>query len=514
MSNKLFTSKESEEVITKVINLLELKNANFIIARLAIGITIALGQKVDLSADAEDANGKEFNNYTLFKNDGYDYYKVLSTLLADLYEKKFTDDELQGSTGLIKKHIDLGCKYLGDILESSSQNKLKFLKKINSLRFDARLADELVKKESPTTEVEVTSPLELNNESTNVFVSETISKIRRFLDGLGYSVLETDYSISSTVLRVKIKFPPLNKSIQEIKRRSEDLKLNLELNTDPIISVSNGYLCIDVPRKNREFVYLKDIIDRIEYKSNVTFPVGIDIDGEVVSLDLADSSTPHLLIGGATGQGKSELLKSIIITLATKNNPDSLELYLIDPKKVEFTKFKKLPTVVKVITEVADAINLLESLTLEMDNRYDLLNEYEVNNIDSYNKLSTQRKPQIVVIFDEFADFILDEKEIRQALERHIKKLSGKARAAGIHLILATQRPDAQIITGIIKANLPAKIAFKTTSGVNSKVIIDSPDAKDLLGKGDLLLVKESTNIRIQGAYIPEQELEDMLRKY
>lgn len=509
MSNKLFTSKKSEQIIENTVNLLGLKNSNFIIARLALAITISL-KKTFEDVPFADTEGKEFNNYTLFKGEGYDYLLLIRTLMSNLYGRELKDEELLGNSGLIKKHIDEGCKIIDEIYQEVKPNKNKFIRKLYALKFDKELISDLGQDTKFNDSPNINLPKESDND---LFVNETISKIKEFLDNLGFDeILETEHTLSSSILRVKIKFPPLNnKYVTNIRSRTEDLKLHLALNTEPLISVFGGYLCIDVPRPEREFVYLKDVIDRVDYKSPVTFPIGLDIDGNVVTIDLADSTSPHLLIGGATGQGKSELLKSIIVTLATKNTPETVQMYLLDPKKVEFTKFKKFQEVKAVITEVKDAINLLESLAEEMDRRYDLLREYEVNNIDKYNQLVLDKKPHIVVIFDEFADFILNEKEVKESLENLIKRLTGKARAAGIHLILATQRPDAEIVTGVIKANLPARIAFRTSTGMNSRVIIDTEDAKDLLGKGDLIYVKESNPIRIQAPYIPDNEIDLIL---
>lgn len=512
-THKIRTSKSSERSIIEIVELLGLEKSNYLIARLAISISLILGLKVNDIETQDDSSGKEFNEYTLFQNNGYDYKVVITTLLSNLYGHDLTDEELLGKNGLIRRHINLGCQVLDNIYEATKPSRNRFLRKLYSLKFDNKLLEDF-RKETKS-QNQITNKYKINTEiNNNKFVNVTIERVKQFLVNLGYEVLKTEYILSSSVLRIKIKFPPLNKSIQEIKRRSDDLKLYLELNTDPLISVFNGFLCIDVPRPEREFVYLMDIINRIEYKSPVTFPLGMDTEGEIVSMDLSDSSTPHLLIGGATGQGKSELLKSIIVSLTNNNKDNLIELYLVDPKKVEFTRFSKLPTVKNIITEVDKTISLLSDLATEMNKRYDLLNQYEVNNIDAYNKLSHNKKPHVVVIFDEFADFMLNEKEIRQSLENEIKKLSGKARAAGIHLILATQRPDSSIITGIVKANLPAKIAFKTTTGVNSNVVIDSPDAKDLLGKGDMILVKDSSNIRIQSAYLPDEDLNRFLSKY
>lgn len=507
MANKLTTSEKSEMVINTIHSLLWLQNKFYIIWRLAISIWLLNHQELVL----DDTRWKEFNEYTLLSSDNH-YDILIKNIIKDIFNSDdFSDDDFFSNRSIIKKALDYWCNILHEIYLESHNNPDIFLKKLYTLKYDRVFLNDL--KNSPPHDG--IQNYEVNNDikHEDLYAHEITSKVVEFLENFNFQIKESFYTLSNSVIRVKIKLP-LWKPINTILNKIDDLKLHLWINEDIIIGPISGYLCFDIPRKDREIVYLKDIIDRIEYNSNVKFPLWTNIDNEIVSLDLSNSNTPHLLIAWATGQWKSECLKSIIATLISKNSPELLQLILIDPKKVEFSRFKNIEHLhSKIITEVEDSISILQFIVNEMNKRYDLLSEYQVNNIDKYNTISTNKIPKIVIIFDEFADFILSGKEEREKIEDCIKKLSGKARAAWIHLILSTQRPDKDIITWVIKANLPAKIAFKTGSPVNSQIIIDNPDASKLFWKGDMLLNKEWSIIRIQWAFIDDDELDEIINK-
>ena len=508
MANKLFTSERSEDIINKVHSLLWLQNKFYIVWRLAISIWLINNKELTL----DDTKGKEFNEYTLLNKDNY-YDTLIKNIIKDIYNSdKISDDDFFWNQSILKKALDYWCKILESIYIESNWNTDSFLKKLYTLKYDKVFFNDL----KEDTKKNEDKSYELNNTTTkksneNVYADNMVSKVTEFLENFNYNINESLYTLSNSVIRVKIKLP-LWKPINSIINKVDDLKLHLWINEDIIIWPISWYLCFDIPRKDREIVYLKDIIDRIEYNSNVKFPLWTNTDNEIVSLDLSNSNTPHLLIAWATWQGKSECLKSIIATLISKNTPEDINLILIDPKKVEFSRFKDIPHLFwNIITEVEEAIISLESAVSEMNKRYNLLSEYQVNSIDKYNKLSINKMPKIIIIFDEFADFILNWKEQRERLEDSIKKLSWKARAAWIHLILSTQRPDKDIITWVIKANLPAKIAFKTGSPINSQIIIDSPDASKLFWKWDMLLNKEWVLTRIQWAFISDEDLDEII---
>lgn len=521
MANKLFTSKNAETTINKIHSLLWLQNKYYVVARLAVSIGLLdLKWSMQLSADAL---WKEFNEYTLLNNENY-YDTIIRNLIKNGVNRgDLSDDDIFGNQSVIKKALDYWCVILEKIYEDSNGISDLFLKKLFSLKDDKVLLKKLIHEEANDAyATTITTPLSKSYHQHSIidksinkeedYINETVSLVREFMENMGYSISDSSYVLSNSVLRVKIKLP-LWKSINSIWSKMDDLKLHLGINEDIIVWPISWYLCFDIPRKNRENVYLMDIVDRISYNSVVKFPLWTSTDNEVISLDLANSNTAHLLIAWATGQWKSECLKSIIWTLISKNFPEDLKLILIDPKKVEFSRFRNIPHLLlwEIITEVWEAILSLENAVIEMNKRYDLLSEYQVNSIDKYNQVSINKISKIIIIFDEFADFILSWKEQKERLEDAIKKLSWKARAAWIHLILSTQRPDKDIITGVIKANLPAKIAFKTGSPINSSIIIDTPDASKLFGKWDMLLNKEWALTRIQGAYISDEDLDKII---
>lgn len=515
MSQQLYSSSKSWEIIERIHDLLWLNYKYFLVARLAISIWL---NSWNLNFENQDSNWRKFNNYTILNNENY-YDVLMLNIIKVLYNKnELTEEEYFSNNSILKWALDYWCEILDKIYNKSNWNADSFLKKLYSLKYDKTFLNNL-KEDTINNNIIISENKNnvlndtkiANKDYENAYADEMVLKVKEFLENFNYNINESIYTLSNSVIRVKIKLP-IWKTINSITNKVDDLKLHLGINEDIIIWPISWYLCFDIPRKDREIVYLNDIIDRIEYNSNVKFPLWTSIDNEIVSLDLSNSNTPHLLIAWATWQWKSEGLKSIIATLISKNSSEDVKLILIDPKKVEFSRFKWIPHLSwNIITEIEEAIVALEWAVVEMNKRYDLLSEYQVNSIDKYNKISINKMPKQIIIFDEFADFILSWKEEKERLEDSIKKLSGKARAAGIHLILSTQRPDKDIITWVIKANLPAKIAFKTWSSINSQIIIDSPDASKLFGKWDMLLSKEWVLTRIQWAFISDDDLDEII---
>lgn len=273
---------------------------------------------------------------------------------------------------------------------------------------------------------------------------------------------------------------------------------------------------VEVPNETISTVGLRDILESYSFqgsKSKLTFALGKDITGEckVGRLD----KMPHLLVAGATGSGKSVCLNSLIISLIYKASPQDLKIILIDPKRVEFTLYNGLPHLLipNVITEPDKAISALTWTIEEMERRFTLFSKYRVRNLDEFNELNEVKEgieekiPYLVIIVDELADLMVISKK---ELEDKIIRIAQKSRAAGIHLVLATQRPSVNVITGIIKANLPSRIAFAVTSNTDSRTILDQGGAEKLLGKGDMLYSPNDAPdlIRIQGAYISNAEVE------
>jgi len=284
---------------------------------------------------------------------------------------------------------------------------------------------------------------------------------------------------------------------------------------------------IEVPNDRRAMVRLSEVYEGVRsdlHKLRIPLFLGKDVKGTALGFDLADM--PHLLIAGRTGTGKSVCLNALILSILMTKSPDEVKLILIDPKKVELTQFKKIPHLMHpVITDEKKAESLLSWACEKMDERYGYLSRAEVRNVQAYNKLSPEeildrlrpedeeeRKriptymPYIVIIIDEMAELIM---QVGKEVETHIVRLAQKARAAGIHLILATQKPTVDVITGLIKSNLPARAAFQVTNRNDSRVVLDEMGAEKLLGHGDMLFLLPGTShlVRAQGTYVSDDEV-------
>jgi len=317
--------------------------------------------------------------------------------------------------------------------------------------------------------------------------------------------------------------------ISKIKNLEDDIALSLSALGIRIIAPmpGQGTIGIEVPNRNPGMVSMKSILASDQFqKSDMELPIGLGktISDQPFVIDLA--KMPHLLMAGATGQGKSVGLNAVLVSLLYKKHPSQIKFVLVDPKKVELTLFNKIERhfLAKlpnsgdaIITDTKKVIHTLNSLCIEMDQRYDLLKDAQVRNIKEYNEKFVARKlnpekghkylPYIVLIVDEFADLIMT---AGKEVETPIARLAQLARAIGIHLIIATQRPSVNIITGTIKANFPARIAFRVISKIDSRTILDSGGADQLIGRGDMLLATGSDIIRLQCAFVSTKEVEDV----
>jgi S-DNA-T family DNA segregation ATPase FtsK/SpoIIIE len=239
----------------------------------------------------------------------------------------------------------------------------------------------------------------------------------------------------------------------------------------------------------------------------------VDLDGKLVEADLSDPNTCHFLVGGTTGSGKSEFLRSLLLSLLYRHSPEQLKIALVDPKRVTFPEFEQMRWLLSpVVKDSENAIALMEELVEEMDRRYRVFETARCSHLDVYNQQLAQRQkppvPRIVCIFDEYADFMA-EKDIRNALEQSIKRLGAMARAAGIHLIIATQRPEAGVVTPLIRSNLPGQVALRTRSEADSAIVLGGKqtEAAYLLGKGDLLYKGGAQLQRLQSLFAQKIQL-------
>lgn len=274
---------------------------------------------------------------------------------------------------------------------------------------------------------------------------------------------------------------------------------------------------IEVPNKKQSPVFLREVLDSKEFTNtskNLAFALGKDITGKCIVGDL--SKMPHMLIAGATGSGKSVCINSLIISLLYKYSPEQVKLLMVDPKVVELSVYNGIPhLLIPVVTDPKKAAGALNWAVNEMNKRYNLFSQMKVKNIESYNKLYEkgeiqEKLPYIVVIVDELADLMM---ACPNDVEDYICRLAQMARAAGMHLIIATQRPSVDVITGVIKANIPSRVSFAVSSGTDSRTILDQVGAEKLLGRGDMLYypIGENKPLRVQGAFISEEEVENVV---
>ena len=304
--------------------------------------------------------------------------------------------------------------------------------------------------------------------------------------------------------------------VRSILNLVDDISLNLATTGVRIEAPVPGKSAVgvEVPNKNKAIVYLRTLLEEKEFKKNdskLFCALGEDVAGDTVYLDI--EKMPHLLVAGATNMGKSVCINSLIISLLYRATPEEVQFILIDPKKVEFSIFAGLPhLIVPVVTDAKRAAGALSWAVSEMERRYGLLEDAKVRNITGYNELAQIEPdmtplPRIIIIIDELAS-LMD--TAQSNVEESIKSLTAKARAAGIHIIIGTQRPSVDVVTGVIKANIPSRIAMTVASQVDSRTIIDRAGAENLIGRGDMLYcpVSASKPIRVQGAYISEGEVE------
>ena len=357
-------------------------------------------------------------------------------------------------------------------------------------------------------------------------LEENKNKIVETLNNYNISISNIKATIGPTVTLYEI-VPDAGIRISKIKNLEDDIALSLSALGIRIIAPipGKGTIGIEVPNKNPTIVSMYSVIAADKFqKSSMELPIAIGktINNETLVFDLA--KMPHLLMAGATGQGKSVGLNAVLTSLLYKKHPAEVKFVLVDPKKVELTLYNKIErhylaklpdSEEAIITDNTKVINTLNSLCIEMDNRYEMLKNASCRNIVEYNNKFKQRKlnpndghnflPYIILVVDEFADLIMT---AGKQVETPIARLAQLARAIGIHLIIATQRPSVNVITGVIKANFPARIAFRVTSKIDSRTILDSSGADQLIGRGDMLFTQGNEIVRIQCAFVDSPEIE------
>nr|WP_317168690.1 DNA translocase FtsK [Blattabacterium cuenoti] len=354
-------------------------------------------------------------------------------------------------------------------------------------------------------------------------------KIEQILKHYNIIIDKVEANIGPSITLYEI-YPHIGTRISKIKNLENEIALSLSAVSIRIIAPipSKGTIGIEIPNHKRSIVYMEEILfseesDKKSKEMELPISLGKTIFNEIFIMDLANM--PHLLIAGSTGQGKSVGLNAIIIFLLFQKKSKDIKFILIDPKKVELSiyqnisksYFATLPKCINpIITNLYDARNILNSLCKEMDKRYAILERYKVRNIKEYNlKFKCKKKydfPYIIVIIDEFADLSLSFK--KKEIETYIIRLAQLSRAVGIHLIIATQRPSVDVITGLIKSNFTARISFRVSSKIDSRTILDCSGAENLIGNGDLLFSNKNELIRLQCPFIELSTIQKFIELY
>ena len=360
-----------------------------------------------------------------------------------------------------------------------------------------------------------------SNDGEEDFAAELRENARRLMDTLksfNVRIKEISYSRGPTITRYELR-PDDGVRIRTIANLVDDIALSLATAGVRIEAPIPGKSAvgIEVPNQHQATVYLRTLIESqtfMDTPSRLAVCLGQDVAGKPIYFNI--DKMPHLLIAGATGMGKSVCINSLIISLLYKAKPDEVKLILVDPKKVEFNIYKDIPHLyVPVVSDPKKAAGVLATAVAEMERRFELIEECNVRDITNYNRLAENDPdltpmPRIVIIIDELADLMMTASD---DVETAICRLAQKARAAGIHIIIGTQRPSVDVITGLIKANIPSRIACKVSSQVDSRTIIDIGGAEKLIGRGDMLFapVGAMKPIRVQGAFVGDMEVENIV---
>jgi S-DNA-T family DNA segregation ATPase FtsK/SpoIIIE len=330
----------------------------------------------------------------------------------------------------------------------------------------------------------------------------------------GLSVETGEVVEGPQVTRVKVR-PAAGVRVASLANRAEDLQVSLALDEPPLVKPGRGFVIIDLPRHDRETVLLLDALDRgimHDSASSMAFPVGVGVESEPILSDFADSNTCHILVAGTSGSGKSEWLKSLIASVVRSNPPKHLRLGLVDPKILTFNNVADSVYLWRpVAVDLGAALAMLRDAIAEMDERYQLLAREGLVSLHDRFREGRTDVPFLVIVFDEFADLILSSRDEKKEFEGMVARLAGKGRAAGIHLVLATQRPDRTVVTGLIKSNLPMKVCLRVANATNSQIVVGETGAESLLGKGDLLCDLGRGLVRAQSYYIPQAQFVELL---
>lgn len=437
-------------------------------------------------------------------------------LIRKLYEQKEEDIEAlvnyliktfyNINTDKFKVNIDDKIKSLAETEEDAKDIKDLLDKKITELKGKKKSSETLSNKVN-----------ELPSETKNIG-----EKIVKTLQNYGINMEFTGANIGPSVTQYKFRFLDNRFKISELEKLKNEIAMSIPTGAVNIARVGSNSdeIGIQVPNIERTTVNLQDVESRTS-ENGVDMALGKDMNGSPVSTNIKDLQ--HVLIGGATGSGKSAGVNTMICSIIDNYSPEEAKLVLIDPKQVEMSAYEGDPHLLIPVVKGSDAaIEVLDDMVDLMEERYTKFDQNRVKNIEGYNakvkKYNAETgsnkplMPYIIIVIDELADLMIT---AGKQVENDIRRLTAKSRAAGMHLIVATQRPSVDVVTGTIKANLPSRIAFSTSSGTDSKTILDKPGAENLTGKGDMLFKPSGTDtpVRLQGAYVSDDEVEDIVNK-
>lgn len=433
-------------------------------------------------------------------------------------EFKVIENMIKGSDNKSAQEIEPTVKIYG-IDDDADKKKLKEEKPILAVeQLSIIPKNEHIEYVYPTVDLLEENPSK-GQETTVSDLKTNAQKLVDTLKSFGVEAKVLNIERGPTVTRYELQ-PNVGVKVSKITNLSDDIALNLAARGVRIEAPIPGKAAvgIEIPNKTVTTVFLKDVIDTDEFKtcpSKIAFALGKDIAGKTVLADIA--KMPHLLIAGATGSGKSVCINTLISSILFKSNPNEVKLLMIDPKVVELGVYNGIPhLLIPVVTDCKKAAGALSWAVSEMVNRYKLFAENNVRDLRGYNQIMLESEqtenilPQIVIIIDELADLMM---VAPNEVEDSICRLAQLARAAGMHLVIATQRPSVDVITGIIKANIPSRISFAVSSQVDSRTILDMAGAEKLLGKGDMLYfpIGEIKPIRLQGAFVTDKEVEKIV---
>ena len=441
-------------------------------------------------------------------------------LVQDIEEIAVLEDGVEDTAEEIPAKEQKSEKAEGSHGKNPRSSKEEIQKGVDDVKNEIAAKEVQEKKEYTFPPVSLLKKGTKSNGDSNAHLRETAGKLQETLHNFGVNVTITNVSCGPTVTRYELQ-PEQGVKVSKIVSLTDDIKLNLAATDIRIEAPIPGKAAvgIEVPNANNSTVMLRELIQSDAFQkseSRLAFAAGKDIAGKPVIADIA--KMPHLLIAGATGSGKSVCINTLIMSILYKASPEEVKLIMIDPKVVELSVYNGIPHLfIPVVTDPKKAAGALNWAVAEMTERYNKFAQYNVRDIKGYNAKvdaltdieadkKPPRLPQIVIIVDELADLMM---VAPGEVEDSICRLAQLARAAGIHLIIATQRPSVNVITGLIKANMPSRIAFSVSSGVDSRTILDMNGAEKLLGKGDMLFYPQGYQkpARVQGAFVSDQEV-------